>query len=109
MKKKNFKWRIFKSPTVFSVMCFDKCDVLDFKINGCLSSGIDTITYDGIYYINITFKNGIESRFWNKNKFHGWMQNGNIGRFVWGNGRPSRTTMRRLDYYINEYHKNNWV
>lgn len=108
MKKKNFKWIIFKIPTVFSLMNHGKSDVLDFKINECLNNGIDTITYESMYYINIKFKNGVQSRFWNSNKFYGWLQCGNIGGFKWDNARPSRSTMRRLDFHINEYHKNNW-
>lgn len=109
MKKKNFKWRIFTSPTVFSVMTEKKCNILDSILNKCLDSGIDTITYEDIYYINIKFMNGVKSRFWNANKFYGWIQDGNIGGFVWGKCRPSRSTMRRLDFHINEYHKNNWA
>lgn len=115
MKKKNFKWRIFKSPTVFSVMDLRRCDVLDHLINECLDSGIYSIKTVCNHYINITFKNGRESEFWNANKFYSWIMWGYItgsesrggGRFRWSGSRPTRATMRRLDYYINEYYKSN--
>lgn len=55
------------------------------------------------YFIDLVFKDGTKTSLWNENKYYSWLSQGFIGSFRWRHSRPSRSTMRRLNYAINDF------
>lgn len=97
-----YKLQIFKEPTIFSDMNYKKCNVVDAIINSKLDVGIKDLQISH-YFIWLKFKDGVESRLWNANKYHAWLCNGYVGNHKWNGVRPSKATMRRLNDCISKH------
>lgn len=102
MKKNRHKWAIWEAPSFAISMLYAKNKNLELILNIKLDVGI--LEYEETeYFIDLVFKDGTKASLWNENKYYAWLSQGFIGSFRWRNSRPGRSTMRRLNYAINDF------
>ena len=106
MKTIDFRKKIFMNPTIFDLMIYPVCNVLDMIINASLNKGIKSVKHDE-YCLYIEFKDNTKAEFWNAGKYDAWLSEGYIGDYSWVDSRPKKSTMRRLRYELEEYYKTN--
>ena len=104
MKTIDFRKKIFMKPTVFCVMVYPTCHILDIILNRYLDKGIKNVKHDK-YCLYIEFTDGVKAELWNENKYYAWLSSGRIRDFYWKNSRPRKSTMRKLRYKLEEYYK----
>lgn len=90
-------------PNFFTMMNDPVDPLLDKMLNKCLDKGINELSTTE-YNLHIVFNNNVEANLWNTNRWYGWLSRGNIGPYVFDDGRPKKKTMRRVRRAIEEYH-----
>lgn len=82
--------------------------IYDEKLLKCVESGIKNIRYES-HHINISFNCGSNAHLWNTNKWYAWLSRGNIDNFYFDGEMPSKKTMGKLKFLIEEWTLNEKV
>ena len=93
-----------------SVITWDKLYSTDKKLNiilnNCLDSGIQKIEKESFGYITIKFNNNVSYRYWDANKYYGWLSSGKFFgdiEYNYREGMPTIPTMYRLKKVIEKF------
>ncbi|WP_392562519.1 hypothetical protein RHO12_03280 [Orbus sturtevantii] len=83
-------------PNLFSIMNYKKDKNLDVILSRCCDTGITEHKSIDRYFSTVTFGNGSEFVYWDKNKWYAWLSDGKIEGYRYQNARPSTKTMRKF-------------